>query len=579
MFKSSENLRLAAEMRALQRVAAPWREARTTWFDGTPESIEARLAQTDRVLTHARSGFTTAHLALTREAEAARRELVEARHRLMVDFLDDSARAFKGSRRVAEDLPAIDTSIDESLVDPSWDHVGDLTNFDGGGKSGLKGPQHTGGRRLAGERGLRECINCGGGLSGEEDDDKESECPNCGMSAHHKGVDWRKEGSHRTAVDTHGYNWPDDFPLPEGTSPIDNGDGTMTCPNCGYDEVKANTSSTCPECDHYDDNFLDDSDEAVGGFERAMERKYPILPEHGGPESGLWGGKHRRPFESARLAAGRPGVVPSHGFPITEGDHVHWIGSGGHPDKVHGRVLEYPAMGPDINEDGIEEDPDAQIPYHDLALVDWGPEVGEDLAGIDEIVPNQHLNEFKRKLRRRSHRTAANHIGMDWRYVGSGEDDGESGHDAYTEVGDMLQTHAEHPSEPIPGRPGHSRVRTDLPPIGWGYGIWTYEPPEDGDYFGSDHWKNGGDRDGDYIWAANNGKKLYPTHDEAKAAAEAHYYLMDHAGRSRVQYRDHGGGHDSGVDYDAIINNREPLDDDFGDIFGKESSLRGGLNG
>lgn len=101
MFKSSENLRLAAEMRALTRVASPWREARSTWFDGTPESIEARLAATDKVLVHAQSGFTTAHLDLTNEALKARRELIEARHCLLTDFLDDGARAFKGSKRVA----------------------------------------------------------------------------------------------------------------------------------------------------------------------------------------------------------------------------------------------------------------------------------------------------------------------------------------------------------------------------------------------------------------------------------------------------------------------------------------------
>ena len=101
MFRSAENLRLAADMRALQRVAAPWRKARSTWFDGTPESLEARLAATERVLTHARSGVTQAHIALEREASIARAELKEASHRLMVDFLDDGARAFKGSRRVA----------------------------------------------------------------------------------------------------------------------------------------------------------------------------------------------------------------------------------------------------------------------------------------------------------------------------------------------------------------------------------------------------------------------------------------------------------------------------------------------
>lgn len=102
MFKSSENLRLAAEMRALERVARPWREARRTWFDGTPESIEARLASTERVLTYAKAGYTQAHLELTREASAARAELLDAKHRLLADFLDDGARAFKGSKRVAE---------------------------------------------------------------------------------------------------------------------------------------------------------------------------------------------------------------------------------------------------------------------------------------------------------------------------------------------------------------------------------------------------------------------------------------------------------------------------------------------
>jgi hypothetical protein len=102
MFRSSENLRLAAAMRALERVAAPWRQDRGRWFDGTPESIEARIAATDKVLTQARSGFTAAHLALTDEAETARRELMSAKHRLLIDFLDDGARAFKGSRRVAD---------------------------------------------------------------------------------------------------------------------------------------------------------------------------------------------------------------------------------------------------------------------------------------------------------------------------------------------------------------------------------------------------------------------------------------------------------------------------------------------
>lgn len=92
MFKSSQNLRLAAEMRALERVASPWRETRTEWFDGTPDSVQARIAATDRVLAYARSGFTPAHLELTKEAEAARRELTAALDRWMVDPIDDTVR-------------------------------------------------------------------------------------------------------------------------------------------------------------------------------------------------------------------------------------------------------------------------------------------------------------------------------------------------------------------------------------------------------------------------------------------------------------------------------------------------------
>lgn len=114
MFKSSQHLREAAAQRQLDRVASSWRQARTTWFDGTPESIESRLAATDRVLNVARSGQTPSHIGLSVEAENARRELLAAKHRLLNDFLDDGARAFKGSKRVAgfDDTHAIITEHD-----------------------------------------------------------------------------------------------------------------------------------------------------------------------------------------------------------------------------------------------------------------------------------------------------------------------------------------------------------------------------------------------------------------------------------------------------------------------------------
>ena len=109
MFKSSQHLREAAAQRQLDRVASSWRQARTTWFDGTPESIESRLSETNRLLTVARSGQTPAHIGLSVEAENARRELLAAKHRLLNDFLDDGARAFKGSKRVAGE-PIVDLS-------------------------------------------------------------------------------------------------------------------------------------------------------------------------------------------------------------------------------------------------------------------------------------------------------------------------------------------------------------------------------------------------------------------------------------------------------------------------------------
>lgn len=122
MFKSAETLRLAAEMRALQKVASPWREARTTWFDGTPESIEARLASTERVLSFARAGMTEAHMALEREAASARAELKEASHRLMIDFLDDSARV-AGKHDADPEMPWKNRDTGEDTPTEHWENL------------------------------------------------------------------------------------------------------------------------------------------------------------------------------------------------------------------------------------------------------------------------------------------------------------------------------------------------------------------------------------------------------------------------------------------------------------------------
>jgi hypothetical protein len=239
MFKSSEKLRHEAAQRSLDRVASTWRASRTTWFDGTPQSIEARLAETNRVLAVARSGYTPAHLGLTVEAENARRELLAERHRLMEDFLDDSARAFKGSKRVAGDGdpmldrqnaldsaradgnyrefmhqhlndtgPGVGDEDEEDLNEPAfrpghepdydrfhqdWSRYQQQEKVNREWQDAVRGKERDqwgdiiGSHHEAKERGLRECVNCGGALSGEEDDDKDSECLTCGKSAHKEG--------------------------------------------------------------------------------------------------------------------------------------------------------------------------------------------------------------------------------------------------------------------------------------------------------------------------------------------------------------------------------------------------------
>lgn len=210
MFRSSENLRLAAEMRALQRVAAPWRAARSTWFDGTPESIAARLAATERVLSYAKGGLTTAHLGLAKEASAARAELLAAQHRLLTDFLDDGARAFKGSKRVALDL-----------------------------EDGLWEGHH--------------CQQCGKWVapsgSHYSDDDNQSVCRDCFDKS-----DSFKKGSKRVAGDRlRGY----------ATDSYEHGDEAFRCPDCGNimhaDDVDGHYADYHPEVRPHDDSEYKDN--------------------------------------------------------------------------------------------------------------------------------------------------------------------------------------------------------------------------------------------------------------------------------------------------------------------------------
>lgn len=320
MFKSSERLRHEAAQRSLDRVASTWRSSRTTWFDGTPESIDMRLAATDRLLAVARSGFTPAHLELTVEAENARRELLAAKHQLLADFLDDSARAFRGSKRVASELNWDDEDPELARLreETGWDEDGDsdvhpnaredvpdprlLSNFDKFVQSGelpsadamrediARWTGKEGSSRIA-ERGLRECINCGGSLSGEEDDDKDSECGHCGESAHHPRSE-RKSHIH----EARGYQENEDWE--EGGH---YGDYNGKCPHCKSDNIDAGGYHGSGEYDCYDcgktfhpkvrkfksnvhtAGYYDYENDADGGWDRYVEQR--LAPKSVGEET------------------------------------------------------------------------------------------------------------------------------------------------------------------------------------------------------------------------------------------------------------------------------------------------------
>ncbi len=444
MFKPADDLRLAAQMRALQRVAAPWRQARTRWFDGSPESLEARLAATDGVLVHARSGLTAAHLELAGEAEAARLELLAGRHRLLTDFLDDGARAFRGSKRTANEDEFID------------------------------------------------CPYCGAESDAAEF--RDGVCPVCGKANYETHPFYAR----RTAGE--GMSWEDS------------------------------------------QDYISD---ALSRGEHGMAAR-PTTPE--------------------RPAWNR------HSHPIHQGQEVYWAdettGEVTEPHPLAGRIVEHPAV-----------DPDGNV-HHDMATVEW-PDSGYELHHIDELVPKDRhhgtwdpdteQDPFDPRLIGAS-RTASSG-GLDWKYEGFGEDDGQSGHEATTELGDLIQTSVERPTIPNPnGRGGTIDFKS--PPLGWGYGIWTYEP-FDVDGEPGNHRDNGWG-DGDHVWQGNNGKTIYKTHDEAKAAAEKHYYSLDHAGRSRD-----GGVRDSGVDYSDLnkfMGGGDGPDDDFGHIFGSRRTASGQLD-
>ena len=127
--------------------------------------------------------------------------------------------------------------------------------------------------------------------------------------------------------------------------------------------------------------------------------------------------------------------------------------------------------------------------------------------------------------------------GFRWLPSGGGPSD-DGGEEAHTETGHLVQTHHAHP-------PGDYDRTAD--PIGFGYSIWEYQH-DMGDGLGSG-----------YECVSEDQNGVYPTHDEAKKAAEEHYYRLDHS---------RGSAPESRIDYENLVNPRDDLDDDFGDIFG-----------
>lgn len=210
MFKSSENLRLAAEMRALQRVAAPWRESRATWFDGTPDSIAARIAATDRVLTVARAGYTQAHIALEREAAVARAELTAAQHRLMTDFLDDGARV-AGKHDADPERPWKNRDTGEDTPTDHWENLhlspfDDVDDYEGKHrKSSL--------RVTASQDEMVDCRECGRASDYAEVSANQGHCPICDDYNHDLDLARHYGSLRRTADESTGFAWQSDNPL------------------------------------------------------------------------------------------------------------------------------------------------------------------------------------------------------------------------------------------------------------------------------------------------------------------------------------------------------------------------------
>lgn len=115
---------------------------------------------------------------------------------------------------------------------------------------------------------------------------------------------------------------------------------------------------------------------------------------------------------------------------------------------------------------------------------------------------------------------------------------------------------------------------------GWNWAIAKYDDPDDyghpelAGYGAPDeyHWLAAGGRDAQETAREGEDSVLHGDHihtlDEAKHQAQEAYKKMFPIGGPGT------GSHDSGVDYSQFFHNNDPLSDDYGDIFGKESRRR-----
>lgn len=142
MFRSASARQSDLAMRRLAAHQDYWKTSASNWFDGTPDSVDSRIAKLDNILafttdTAARLGATEAGracVACVPVLEQARRELVAARQSLLNGFSDRQDVSRPAGRRTASAPTAalIDAppSLQRAIVLGSRDFVADQDTDD-----------------------------------------------------------------------------------------------------------------------------------------------------------------------------------------------------------------------------------------------------------------------------------------------------------------------------------------------------------------------------------------------------------------------------------------------------------------